>query len=136
MLWRSIGCGRTIDTIRNIIDEASVIDGIKRTIKEDICEDNPIGKAIYEAGSYDGKKSGYFQASEEYEKKLLEQADLFLKQKRVFQTERVEYEELLDQYAEEIERLEVRINKTEVEKEYLQELLIRERNLKKLVIAE
>lgn len=33
MLWRSIGPGRTIDTIKNIIEEGSVVEGIKRTVK-------------------------------------------------------------------------------------------------------
>lgn len=77
LIWRSTSIGRTIDTLKNIVDEGSVIDGVKRTVKEDICEDNPIGKVIYEVGEYDGKTSGYVQASAEYEKKLLEQADFF-----------------------------------------------------------
>lgn len=56
LLWRSNFLGQTIDTIRNIIDEEDVVEGTKRTIKENICEDNPIGKAIYNIGTYDGKK--------------------------------------------------------------------------------
>ena len=126
-VWRSTFLGRTIDTVKNVVDERSVIDGVKRTVKEDVCEDNPIGRAIYNTGSYDGKKVGYSQASSEYEKKLLEQADLFLKQQRDYQVER-------DAYEAEIELLEGKVNKSESENEYLQELLLRERKLRKLKI--
>lgn len=45
---------------------------------------------------------------------------------------REQYEELLDEYESEIERLESKMSKTEVEKEYLQELLLRDRRLRKL----
>ncbi len=131
-VWRSTLLGRTIDTVKNVVEERSVIDGVKRTVKEDVCEDNPIGRAIYNTGSYDGKKVGYSRASAEYEKKLLEQADLFLKQQRDYQFERDEYEDLLSQYEAEIELLEDKVNKSESENEYLQELLLRERKLRKL----
>lgn len=132
LIWRSTSIGRTIDTLKNIVDEVSVIGGVKRTVKEDICEDNPIGKVIYEVGEYDGKKFGYVQASAEYEKKLLKQANLFFEQQKNYEVERVQYEELLDEYESEIERLESKMSKTEVEKEYLQELLLRDRRLRKL----
>lgn len=55
-LWRMTGVGHTIDTVKNIVDEGSLLDGLKRTIKEDLTEDNIIGKAIYDSGKYDGKK--------------------------------------------------------------------------------
>ena len=87
-IWRSSIAGRTIDTVTNCVMEGSVKDGIKRTIKEDFTEDNPIGKAIYQSGKYDGKVEGYEEASGEYEKKLLAQADEFLKQKKDFEKER------------------------------------------------
>ena len=132
-LWRSTGIGSTVDTIRNIVDEGSITDGIKRTIKENWTEDNPIGKAIYDSGKYDGKIKGYEEASDEYEQKLLEQADMFLAQKKVFESERDRYEELLDAYEKEIEMLENKSYKTEQEKEYLQELLLRERRLRGIV---
>ena len=132
LLWRSNFLGQTIDTIRNIIDEEDVVEGTKRTIKENICEDNPIGKAIYNIGTYDGKKAGYSQASAEYEQKLLKQADLFLQQQKIYQSERDTYEDLLNQYEAEIEQLEAKVNKTEAEKEYLRELLLRDRKLRKL----
>lgn len=131
-LWRSTVIGRTIDTVKNIVDEGSVVEGYKRTFKEDITEDNPIGKAIYDSGKYDGKKEGYEQASDEYEKKLLQQADEFLKQKKVYEDERDAYEELLDEYESAIEELESKVNRTETENALLQELLLRERRLRKL----
>lgn len=133
MIWRSTGIGRTIDTIKNIVDEGNFVDGIKRTIKEDVCEDNPIGKAIYDIGKYEGKKSGYVKASDEYKEKLLKQADLFLKEQKIYEAEREQYEALMNEYEVEIERLESTVTKTEAEKEYLQELLLRDRKLRKLI---
>ena len=131
-IWRSTGIGRTIDTVRNIVDEGSVGDGIKRTFKEDWTEDNPIGKAIYNSGKYDGKKEGYVEASDEYEKKLLAQADEFLKQTKDFERERDEYEVLLDAYEREIEELENKVNRTQSENDLLQQLLLKERSLRRL----
>lgn len=131
-LWRSTGIGRTIDTV-NIVDEGSISGGVKRMIKEDLTEDNPLGKMIYDSGRYDGKKEGYEEASAEYEHKLIEQADLFLKQTRVFEEERDEYEKLLDEYDKEIELLENKADKTDRENKYLQELLLKERKLIQLI---
>ena len=67
---------------------------------------------------YEGKKQGYAEASDEYEKKLLTQAEEFIKQKKDFQMERDAYEALLDEY--------------EIEIEYLYQLMLKERELKKL----
>lgn len=131
-LWRSTGVGRIIDTVKNVAEEGSIVDGVKRTVKEDICEDSLFGSCVYKTGIYDGKKEGYIQASAEYEKKLLEQADLFLNQKKDYKIEREKYEQLLDEYEKEIEQLEKKLNKSEKEKEYLQKLLLRERKLRKL----
>ena len=80
----------------------------------------------------EGKKVGYEQASDEYEKKLLQQADMFLKQMRDAQTERDAYEKLLDEYEHEIDRLSSKLDRTETENKYLQELLLKERALRKL----
>lgn len=55
-----------------------------------------------------------------------------MKQQKNYEVEREQYEELLDEYESEIERLESKISKTEEEKEYLQELLLRDRRLRKL----
>lgn len=57
------------DSITHIKRTGSVSEGIGTIVKETVCEDSPIGKAIYEAGKYDGKKVGYTEASSEYEKK-------------------------------------------------------------------
>lgn len=132
MLWRSTGIGRTIDTIKNIVDEGNLVGGVKRTIKEDFCEDNPLTSAIYKSGKYDGKVEGYEEASDEYERKLLAQADKFLKQTRIFENERDCYEQLLDEYEKEIDELSKKVNRTKVENEYLQQLLTRERKLRKM----
>ena len=35
-LWRSTGIGRTIGTVKNIVDEGSISGGVKRMIKEDL----------------------------------------------------------------------------------------------------
>ncbi|WP_407311736.1 hypothetical protein [Desulfosporosinus sp. SB140] len=128
----STGLGRTIDTIKNITDEGSIVDGIKRTTKEDWCEDNPITSKVYQAGRYDGKVEGYEEASDKYESKLLKQADEFLIQKQIFESERGAYEELLDEYDAEIDALNVKLDKSEADKEYLHQLLLREREFRKL----
>ena len=132
-VWRSTTIGRTVDTVRNIVDESSVIGGIKRTIKEDYSEDNLLTSAIYESGKYDGKKEGYREASNEYEVKLLEQADRFLEQKKIFENERGEYEKLLDTYETEINSLTEKVNRNEAENAYLQQLLLRDGELRKMV---
>ena len=94
MLWRygSKGIGWIIDAAKNISEESSLTGGIRRTLKEDFCEDNPITSYIYSLGKNDGKKDGYIKASSEYEIKLLEQADKFLKQDKIFESEKDAYE--------------------------------------------
>ena len=79
-----------------------------------------------------GKKEGYVAASAEYEKKLLEQADLFLTQKNLFEQQKDEYEKLLDEYEAEIERLERKQKLTDAENTYLNQLLRKERALRKI----
>lgn len=132
MLWRGTGIGRTIDTIKNIAGEGSLVEGVKRTVKEDFCEDNPLTRVIYKSGKYDGKIEGYDEASDEYEKKLLALADDFLKQSRIFESEKDAYEQLLDEYEKEIDELSEKVNRTEAENEYLQKLLLRDRKLRKM----
>lgn len=132
MVWRSTGIGRIIDTAKNMVEEGSIIEGYERTIREDIYEDNPITSVVYQAGRYDGKIEGYEEASDEYKEKLLRQADEFLKQKKYFERERDAYEKLLDEYDREIDALNAKVNKTEAEKEYLHQLLLMERELRKL----
>lgn len=133
LFWRATGIGHRIDTVKNIIDEGSIVKGVKKTVKEDFCEDNPVTAHIYNVGKFDGKKDGYAQASEEYEAKLLEQADLFLKQIKDFKKEKEAYEELLKEYEVAIAEIEEKANRTEQENQLLQLLLLKERQLKKLV---
>ena len=57
----------------------------------------------------------------------------FRKRLKVFENERNKYEELLDEYDQEIELLENKVDKTEEEMKYLLELLLRERSLRRLV---
>lgn len=134
LFWRATGIGHRIDTVKNIIDEGSIVKGVKKTVKEDFCEDNPVTAHIYNVGKFDGKKDGYAQASEEYEAKLLEQADLFLKQIKDFKKEKEAYEELLKEYEVAIAEIEEKANRTEQENQLLQSLLLKERQLKKLVV--
>jgi prefoldin subunit 5 len=47
-------------------------------------------------------------------------------------SEREEYEKLLTEYEEEIQKLSEKAERTEKENQYLQELLLRERKLKNL----
>lgn len=133
LFWRATGIGHRIDTVKNIIDEGSIVKGVKKTVKEDFCEDNPVTAHIYNVGKFDGKKDGYAQASEEYKAKLLEQADLFLKQIKDFKKEKEAYEELLKEYEVAIAEIEEKANRTEQENQLLQSLLLKERQLKKLV---
>lgn len=78
---------------------------------------------------FEGKKQGYAEASDEYEKKLLEQADLFLQQEKDFLKEREEYEALIDAYDKKINELQNITEKTQLEKDLLQQLLLKEREL-------
>lgn len=89
-------------------------------------------KEFYQAGKYDGKVEGYEEASDEYEEKLLKQADEFLKQKQIFESERDAYEALLDEYETEIDDLSEKLDRTEAENEYLQQLLLRDRKLRRM----
>lgn len=132
MLWRSTSIGRIMDTTKNIVDERNLVKGLKKTIKKDYCEDNPLTKVIYESGKYDGKIQGYEEVAEEYKNKLLKQADEFLKQTYIFESEKNAYEQLLDEYEKEIYKLYEKVNRTETENEYLQQLLLRERRLRKI----
>ena len=131
-LRRTNSINRIIDTTKNIIEEGSIKDGLRRTVREDI-EDTPIVSKIYNMGKYEGKKQGYVDASKEYEEKLLSQAEHFINQKELLVNEVSNYEKLLDEYEVEIERLEGKLNKTESENKYLSKLLSNERKLKQMV---
>lgn len=118
---------------KDIKEQGGIVDGIKEYARRHRQEDDPFTSRLYQEGKHDGKKDGYVAASMEYEKKLLTQADEFLKQKELFKQQRDEYERLLTEYEAEIERLEKIKARTEAENQYLQELLSRERRLRRLV---
>lgn len=80
----------------------------------------------------EGERAGYARASDVYEKKLLDQADQFLAQTQLYEKERDAYETLLDEYEAEIQKLTDKVNRTEIENQYLQQLLLRERQLLKI----
>ena len=63
------------------------------------------------------KRAALKNASDEYEEKLLRQADEFLNQKEIYKNEIDDYEKLLDEYEVEIEALSKKINRTEAENE-------------------
>ena len=120
------------DIAKNIKEEKSAVKGIKKSIKQEIAEDNPITKAIYEIGSFDGKEMGYNDASKEYEEKLLKQAEAFLRQKELFENKREEYEALLNEYDKQIDILTEKNNRTESENKRLHKLIQNRDSLQKL----
>lgn len=89
-------------------------------------------KYAFNEGKYIGKKEGYVEASYEYEKKLLQQANKFLEQRETFNKENDEYRLLLNEYENYIEKLENREYLSIEEKDYLNQLLLVERKLKRL----
>lgn len=129
---------RTICPIYDYVDiskkvyQHGIKDGFKMKIREELLEDNPISSQIYKVGKYDGKQEGYVEASYEYEKKLLKQAEEFLNQKELAASKRREYQLLLDEYETYINKLEKKVEITEQEKDYLNQLLMAERKLRNL----
>lgn len=118
------------DIVENMKKENDVVKGIKKTIKDDFTEDNPLTSVVYKAGKYDGKKEGYTEAAGEYEKKLLDQADKFITQKKIYENEMDQYESLLDEYEAAIVNLTEKVDRTTAENELLQELLLKDRKLR------
>lgn len=88
-------------------------------------------KHAFNEGKHIGKKEGYVEASYEYEKKLLQQASKFLEQRESFNKENEEYRLLLNEYENYIEELEKREYLSEQEKDYLNQLLLTERKLRR-----
>ena len=93
------------DSIKNMIDEGSVVEGWKKSIKQEYCEDNPVTVPIYRAGEYDGKVKGYTEASDEYDKLFLEQEEKFRQQTKEHKRECQEKEALLDESFKKIAEL-------------------------------
>ena len=92
------------------VNEDGVVGGVKKKLKEDFIEDMPVVGNLYdmakEEGRVAGKVEGYVEASNEYEKKLLSQAETFLKQKNKLAENIQQREVLLDEYEVCIEKME------------------------------
>ena len=58
MIWRSTPTGAVVDVLKNIREEGGISAGLKRTMKENVCEDNPITSRIYK--KMNGKKKRTF----------------------------------------------------------------------------
>lgn len=117
--------GWIAEAVSNINDEGDIVDGIKRTVKEDITEDNLIA-AIYNAGKNkgyrEGQQDGYIRCSEQYEEKLRKQADSFFEIENKWKAEKAEYDALLDECERTIAELEAQVAATNSD-EYKQRLI-------------
>ena len=111
------------------VSENGIVGGIKENMKEYYLEDMPGVSHDYNVGKYEGKKDGYIQASYEYEKKLLKQAEEFLNQKKDFSKQRDEYEQLINEYELYIEDMSAKELLTSEEEKYLNKIMIMERRL-------
>jgi len=96
---------------------------MKEKFREDFQEDNPITSKFYNDGVFDGKKEGYVEASNEYQKKLISQGEYFLKQANIAEEHLRTLSELLEDYEEIIEKLSRKLEKTEQEKRDLLDLM-------------
>lgn len=133
LFWRLTTVGKVVDITKNCFNERSVVGGVKKTMKEFLCEDDPFTSMLYRSGCYDGKKEGYMQASYEYEEKLLKQAEMFLENKELYERDRDNYEIILDEYEKVIEMLKEKNNRTEKDNYYLDELRIKKRELREMI---
>ena len=61
----------TIDLVKNMLDTNSVVEGYKKSIKQEFTEDNPLTSSVYKYGKYYGKKEGYAEASAEYDCRIM-----------------------------------------------------------------
>lgn len=123
---KSTGIGQVASLTKNIL-ENGVVDGVKKEIKETWTEDIPVTAILYKMGNDDGKiegkKEGYVQASNEYEKKMLNQAKNFLEQKDKLVNSIEERDRLLDEYTSYIEKQESQISElTEEQLQLLKEM--------------
>lgn len=82
--------------------EKGIEEGVKENLQEYIYEDNPLTSAVYNSGKNkghtEGMKDGYDRASKEYEKKLLAQADAFLKESGNIRVKCEEYKSMMIEY--------------------------------------
>ena len=131
-LKKSLIPGYELKSIVENVVTFGVVDGLKEEFKETYLEDMPGISHVYNAGKHDGKKEGYEKASNEYEKKLIKQADEFLKQEKVFEIDRARYEQLIDDYEIYIEEMMKKSNMSNEEKDYMNQIMVIERKLKQL----
>ncbi|HHD2751338.1 TPA: hypothetical protein ACOTG0_000077 [Clostridium perfringens] len=131
-LKKSLIPGYELKSIVENVVTFGVVDGLKEEFKETYLEDMPGISHVYNVGKYDGKKDGYEKASNEYEKKLIKQADEFLKQEKAFEIDRARYEELIDDYEIYIEEMMKKSNMSNEEKDYMNQIMFIERKLKQL----
>ena len=130
LLPQTLAIDMTVDIYEAIFDEE--YDDVKERLKKVYLKYNPIANAVYKIGQNDGKKEGYTEASNEYEKKLLKQANEFINQQNIYEEQKEEYESLLDEYEKIIEELTNKTDRTEEENKDLQQLVSMEIKLKNL----
>ncbi|UXZ09322.1 hypothetical protein F1C14_04230 [Clostridium perfringens] len=88
---------------------------------------------VYNAGKHDGKKKRDMKKLlMSMRKKLIKQADEFLKQEKVFEIDRARYEQLIDDYEIYIEEMMKKSNMSNEEKDYMNQIMVIERKLKQL----
>jgi hypothetical protein len=96
------------------VKKHGLVKGITEDTKE-LAKEAPIISSVYNIGKsdgvYEGKKKGYVQASNKYEKKLLEQAEKFKEQKVVLENDIEERDSLLKEYEVYIEEKEAELEK-------------------------
>lgn len=113
--------------VDKVLEEKDIVKGIQKYSKEYFCEDFPVTSISYQLGHKDGTNDGINKASAEYEKKLADQADEFIRQKELLKQETEKYEKLIDDMEGEIEALENKLNRSEEENRALK-LLIQKLN--------
>lgn len=122
----------TKDLVSKIKDNGFA-DGVKIKLKEDFIEDMPLVGNVYDYAKAEGRRmgkyEGYNQASYEYEKKLIKQAEEFLKQANVLRSDKARYEKLIDDYERYIDEMMQKDNLSNQEKDYMNQIMIMERKL-------
>lgn len=136
-LWKSTGVGWVAEVYKNSKEKHSILKGVGQTIKEDVMEDTPSPISIgyhlgHKDGEISGEKTGYTKAGFEYEKKLIEQANFFINQKKLLEKERENVLMLLEEYDKTLEEYKTRLDLTIEEKEYYQLLLQNRDTLKNI----
>lgn len=132
---RLIPAVHAADTVRNMMQENSIKEGLRKTLHEDICEDSFVGAGIYNTGVKDGYRMGYKEASEIYETKLRRQSEAFFEKAEIAKNQINKYRKLLLEYEKYIEILEGESNRTKRENILLQKMIADKNRLENLHIA-